>query len=135
MVWLTELTVSVLVALVVAGCKEATPPPANVSKQLVAADRIEATNTYFHCGTTVSNNDVSVIAKGISTAGKNVARARMDWTSPNVWQLQFVAGNNIVATIPIVHDSAQIQNIDYIDNSEAIEALWKKLENYRVQVH
>jgi len=52
----------------------------------------------------------------------------MAWKNPHVWELEFRAGTNYLATIRTCAGVFEVAGIEYRDGSETLLASWKKLQ-------
>ena len=122
-----------LLAFALCGCSVAARPPAKFSQQLSAADRLVVTNRYFTFGETIAGADVSSVAAAIKSAMKKTWGTGMDWSSPRVWDIEFDAGTNRLAVIPVCWGVFRLDGIEYNDGSGVLEAFWNKLEADRTR--
>jgi hypothetical protein len=117
-----------LVIFVLCGCSDATQPPARFSRRLSSADRLEVTNRHYAFGKTITGADISSLTTAIKSAKKKTWGARMDWNSPRSWEVEFFAGTNRLAVIPVCYGVFKLESAEYSDGSGLVKAFWKKLE-------
>lgn len=126
-------TFSILLMFALCGCSEATHPPAEFSQPLSKADHVVVTNRFFAFGSTIAGAEVSNLAKAAKSAKKKTSGADLDWMSPRIWDVEFYAGTNRLAVIPIGYGEFKQKGVEYIDDTGVVEAFWKKLEEDRMR--
>jgi len=117
-----------LVIFVLCGCSDVTQPPARFLQRLTTADRLEVTNRSYAFGTTITGADVRSLTTAIESARKKRLGAELDWRSPRTWDVEFFAGTNHLADLPICYGVFKIDGVEYWEGSGVTEAFWKKLE-------
>jgi hypothetical protein len=115
------------------GCSEAKRPPAAVSQELSTADRLEVTNRGYGFGSTIAGAEVNDLAKAVTSAKRKTSGADLDWMSARIWNVEFCAGTNHLAAIPISCGVFKLQGVEYSDGTGVVEALWRKLEEHRIR--
>ena len=124
-----------LLAFALCGCSDATRPPTEFSQQLSTADRLEVTNRYYAFGETLTGADVRSLTIAIESARKKTWGANMDWMSPRNWDVEFYAGTNHLAGLPICYGAFKIEGVEYSDSTGVVEDFWKKLEGLRTTIN
>jgi hypothetical protein len=122
-----------LVIFLLCGCSDATQPPARFSRQISSADRLEVTNRHYALGKTITGADVRRLTTAMQSAKKKTWGARMDWNSPRSWDVEFFAGTNRLAVIPLCYGVFKLERAEYSDGTGFVEAFGKKLEALKEQ--
>jgi len=121
----------ILLALGLCGCSDAARPPVQFLQQLSAADRLEATNSYYAFGASITGADVRSFIAAIVSARKKTYGTDMDWANPRTWDVEFYAGTNHLAGLLISHEVFKMGRVEYTDANGVTMRLWEKLEAMR----
>ena len=124
-------TFLILLALWLCDCSEATRPPGQFLQQLSTADSLEATNSYYAFGTSITGADVRSFITAIASAKKKTYGTGLDWANPQTWDLEFYAGTNHLAGLLISHEVFNIGHVEYSDANGVTMRFWERLETNR----
>ncbi len=108
------------------GCSVATQPTTKLARQLSSADRLVVTNRHYAFGATITGTNVNSLVTAIKLSKTKKWGTRLDWENPFVCNLEFYAGTNHLASIPIEYGVFKLDGVEYSDGSGVLEALYKK---------
>jgi hypothetical protein len=112
--------------LALCGCSKPTHPPTEISERLATADRVVVLTNHFHAfGSIVAGEDVSRLAKAVASAKHYSlpAEAMFDW------DVAFYKGTNALAIIHLQGRGFWLEDTEYVDETEVLNAFSQKLVN------
>ena len=102
--------------------------PAQLSQRIAEADQVIVTNRYRAIGQTISREEADSLVKSIASAKKKTSGTDLDWASERVWDVDFYAGTNRMASIPVYYGIFQLEGVEYADSTGSLQKIWMKLD-------